>query len=78
MLVSPDLTKLFRVQTDGREVGLGAVLTQDSDSEKEYLAVIWAVEKWRSYQEGQPFEVVTDHSALTWVFQHPKLSSRLT
>lgn len=38
-----------------------------STTEKECLAVIFALEKWRPYIQGQQTIVKTDHSSLTWL-----------
>ncbi|KAL6475049.1 hypothetical protein MHYP_G00160890 [Metynnis hypsauchen] len=48
-----------------------------STTEKECLAVIWALEHFRPYIEGLPVTVYTDHSSLRWLMSRPNPTGRL-
>ena len=46
--------------------------------EKEYLAVVWVVQKFHQYLYGREFILETDHQPLTYLNKSKTENSRLT
>lgn len=51
--------------------------TRYSTTEREALAVVWAVDKFRGYIEGARVTVATDHQALKWLLSLKSPTGRL-
>ncbi|GJU62053.1 retrotransposable element Tf2 [Tanacetum coccineum] len=60
VLAMPDFHKTFIVETDASGKGIGALSTY----EKEFLAVLMALDKWRGYLLDRHFKIKTDHFCL--------------
>ena len=46
-------------------------------TERECMAILWAVDHFKPYLAGRPFKLVTDCSALTWLFRSRELCPKL-
>lgn len=75
---------LVQIDCDGNESPIAFMSKKLNSSqrnysvtEKECLAAISAIEKFRCYIELQEFEVITDHSSLVWLMKQQNLKGRL-
>ena len=94
ILITPDYSQPFVLETDASDVGIGAILGQYRGKkvmpiaylsralngaernyapvEKECLAVVWAINKWRQYlHDNRYFTVITDNNALVYLKKKP-------
>lgn len=75
---------LFQKDDEGNEHPVAFVSKKLTPAQKNYsvterqcLAVVMYVKKFRPYIELMPFTVITDHSSLKWLMANKELSGRL-
>lgn len=75
---------LFQVDDEGLETPiyyfsakLNTAQRNYSVTERECLAVVKSVEKFRPYVEGYHFQIITDHSSLKWLMSTRDLTGKL-
>lgn len=75
---------LFQKRLDGSEVVISYFSKKMTDAQKKYtvtekeaLAVLLSVEKFRCFIEGTHFYVISDHASLQWLFNLKNPSGRL-
>lgn len=69
---------------DGHEVVVCYISRQLSKEERNYsatelecLAIVWALHKLHSYVDGMKMELVTDHSALQWLYDYKGTNKKI-
>ena len=75
---------LFQVHDDGKKpIGFWSRSLKDAEksysaTERECLAVVWALQTLRPYLLYEEFTVFTDHDSLTWLYNVTEPSGKLT
>ncbi|CAL2264579.1 unnamed protein product [Prunus armeniaca] len=83
IIIAPDWSLPFELMCDANDCAVGAVLGQRKDklphlnystTEKELLAVIFALEKFRSYLIGSKVVMYTNHAAFKYLLSKKEAS----